>query len=206
MGSCTDDGRLSGAAEAEDHQELVDSLVLPLIFPADTLSSADSSTAEAQTYHLLLCGYSFGSLAVSSCPARPVPPTFAPSRPSARLLTSYLLISYPLSVLWALTFLRSSPFTTSLRRLVQRGDNRILAVHGDRDNFSAVDKLRAWASELDSVKGSQEAWTAIEVEGADHFWRDGRSKIELLEAVRHWVQEGERPAASRAVDGRVATS
>ncbi|KPV77046.1 uncharacterized protein RHOBADRAFT_42259 [Rhodotorula graminis WP1] len=183
-----------GAAEAADFRELVDDLVLPLLFPR---VAAPSSSAT--TYDLLLCGYSFGSLAASSSPP-PAAPTSAPAAAAAAaaasstLRTSYLLLSYPLSVLWALTALHPGPATTALRSLVERGEARVLAVHGTRDDFSGVERLRRWAADFERAapaRGQAEGlWRAVEVEGADHFWRDGESKSEMLEAVRGWVREG----------------
>jgi alpha/beta superfamily hydrolase len=178
--------RHRGSTEADDYRQLVWDLVLPLLFPPETApESPESSSTERE---LLLCGYSFGSLAASACP----PPSLPPSHPHARLTTSYLLISYPLSVLWALTFFRSGPFTTALRETVMRGNERILTVFGDRDQFSGVEKLRKWAGELDELaQGSgNRSWKAIEIEGADHFWLDRAQKIELLETIKAWVRRG----------------
>lgn len=64
-----------------------------------------------------------------------------------------------------------------------------MAIFGDRDQFSAVEKLRKWAGELETVaEGSgNKTWQAVEIEGADHFWLDRAPKIELLETVRAWV-------------------
>lgn len=176
--------RNSGATEAEDYRKLVQDLVLPLLFPPETGSiPSDSPPVERQ---ILLCGYSFGSLAASACP----PPAPPPSHPHAVLTTSYLLISYPLSVLWALTLFRSEPFTTALRNTVKRGNERVMAIFGDKDHFSGVEKLRKWAGELETVAEGNGAktWEAVEIEGADHFWLDRAPKIELLETVRAWVQ------------------
>lgn len=65
------------------------------------------------------------------------------------------------------------------------------AVHGTEDDFSGVEGLRRWAGELEGVaEGRDGVWRAVEVEGADHFWRDRARKSEMLEAVRGWVREG----------------
>ncbi|GAA6054984.1 hypothetical protein JCM3770_000478 [Rhodotorula araucariae] len=181
----------TGAAEAADFRELVDDLVLPLLFPDSEVPAPsrppNTFTPEpAEPFEILLCGYSFGSLAASSCP----PPSPPPSLPHAQLRTSYLLISYPLSVLWALTSLHSGPPTSALHSLVARGENRVLALHGDKDDFSAIDKLRTWVAGLEVASAVKGMWRAVEVEGADHFWRDGRKKREMLETVREWVRGG----------------
>ncbi|GAA5910925.1 hypothetical protein JCM6882_001933 [Rhodosporidiobolus microsporus] len=188
----------TGAAEATDYRELVDQLVLPLLFRDPSAASsaaspvtetpAPSQQPETRTVDLLLCGYSFGSLAASSCPA----PSAPSSHPPVRVRTSYLLLSYPLSVLWALCLFRSSPFTSALQSLVRRGENRVLAVHGDRDQFSGVERLRAWAQGLEKEQGGEEGcFGVVEVEGADHFWQDRGKKRELLEAVKGWLDAGE---------------
>lgn len=65
-------------------------------------------------------------------------------------------------------------------------------MHGDEDNFSGVDRLRRWAGELERAAGAEGAWRAVEVEGADHFWRDRGKKREMLEVVREWVRKGDR--------------
>ncbi|BGP22132.1 hypothetical protein JCM10295v2_001010 [Rhodotorula toruloides] len=174
-----------GATEAVDYRQLVEDLVLPLLFPPET--SSEPSASPSIERKLLLCGYSFGSLAASACPPKQPPP----SHTHVRLTTSYLLISYPLSVLWALTLFHSGPFTTALRETVQRGNERVLAVFGDSDQFSAIEKLRRWAGELDAVAGASgtKTWEAVGIEGADHFWLDRASKIQLLETLRAWIRQ-----------------
>ncbi|GAA5855368.1 hypothetical protein JCM9279_001700 [Rhodotorula babjevae] len=192
-GESTGSTSWTGVAEAADFRELVDDLVLPLLLPPpgapSLLPSPPDDTASSTPYDLLLCGYSFGSLAASSCP----PPAAPPSHPSAALRASYLLLSYPLSVLWALTALHTAAPTSALRSLVAHGEARVLAVHGTEDDFSGVERLRGWAGELERVaamEGRDGAWRAVEVEGADHFWRDRERKREMLEAARSWVREG----------------
>ncbi|GAA5928998.1 hypothetical protein JCM10213_004964 [Rhodosporidiobolus nylandii] len=177
----------TGAAEADDFRHLVDAVVLPLFtasapaVPAPSPASPASTPSTAPQVELLLAGYSFGSLAATSCPP--------PSRRCLSIRTSYLVVSYPLSVLWALTFLQSGRFTAALRDLVRRGGSCVLTVFGDADNFSSVDKLRSWAAGLEKEQGSDSCWTAVEVEGVDHFWREREKKRALLDVVRRWLRE-----------------
>ncbi|KAI5477416.1 alpha/beta hydrolase, N-terminal domain protein [Pseudohyphozyma bogoriensis] len=145
---------LSGIPEAEDYEYLVKTILLPL-----------------EPTQLALIGYSFGSLCASICP----PPTSIPTR--------YVLISYPLSVMWALTAFRSSSFTSGLKERVATND--VLAVFGDEDNFSGVGKLRAWSEGLGE---GTERFKSVEVEGADHFWREREVKMRLLGEVREWLR------------------
>ena len=131
-------------------------------------------TAEPRTVTLLLAGYSYGSLAASTCP----PPS---DTTDVHFETSYLLISYPLSVAWALCALQTSFFTSALR--THSKDHRVLAVYGDQDQFTAVEKFRRWAAEL----GQSESFWSIEVPGADHFWRDQEYKADLLSTICNWL-------------------
>ncbi|BGP13266.1 hypothetical protein JCM10213v2_001185 [Rhodosporidiobolus nylandii] len=83
----------------------------------------------------------------------------------------------------------SGRFTAALRDLVRRGGSCVLTVFGDADNFSSVDKLRSWAAGLEKEQGSDSCWTAVEVEGVDHFWREREKKRALLDVVRRWLRE-----------------
>ncbi|GAA6030090.1 hypothetical protein JCM8097_009250 [Rhodosporidiobolus ruineniae] len=169
----------TGAAEADDYRELVDQVVLPLFSRPSSTSDSSSIEPSSKPLELLLCGYSFGSLAASACPPS--------SDPLIR--TSYLLLSYPLSVLWALCFFRSSPFTSALDTLVRRGENRVLAIYGDKDQFSGVEKLRAWSARLEKEAGDGGRFKVLEIEGADHFWREKEKKRAMLASVEAWLEE-----------------
>lgn len=71
---------------------------------------------------------------------------------------------------------------------------QFLVVWGDRDQFSAKEKLRNWAES--SLKrnrvGGDEVGGRIrteEIVGADHFWVLDGSKERLLEIVKDWLKE-----------------
>ena len=118
---------------------------------------------------LLCVGYSNGCLAASKA--------------VASIRTRHLLISYPQSVLWALTLFRSSSFTLALEQRVERGD--VLLLYGDEDQFTGVGKYRDWAGALEA-RGEGHL-TAKELPG-DHFWRSRTAKDMLLANVIHWVE------------------
>lgn len=155
--------------EASDYQHVAERILLPLI------------TNPSRPTRLLLAGYSAGSLAASRFR---LPNTAASSPLPLSLSISYLLISYPLSVLPFLTLLRSSTFHASLAELA-RSDAPVLAVHGDGDQFTGVARYEAWARRLSEAG---RGWKSIVVEGADHFWRDGAKKGELVAEVRGWLR------------------
>lgn len=152
----------SGIPEASDYEILFSTLLLPLSPP-----------------HVLLAGYSFGALAASIC------------APPAGVRTSYLLLSYPLSVLWALTGFRASPFVRGLEEGVKRGrttGERWLVVWGDEDQFTGVERLREWGGRLREMGGG--GVEVLEVEGADHFWGARGRKRGMMEGVMRWLEEG----------------
>lgn len=101
-----------------------------------------------------------------------------------------------MSVLWALTLFRSSPFDTALRHLISQDEGSdVLAFFGDADQFTAVGKYRAWKDGLEVLGGGggggeagRRKFRGIEVEGADHFWT-GKAKAKLLEEVGKWLEE-----------------
>lgn len=144
---------------------MLQDVLLPAVLP---------TTAEPRTVTLLLAGYSYGSLAASACS----PPS---NTANFHFETSYLLISYPLSVAWALCALQTSSFTSALRN--RSKDCRVLAVYGDQDQFTAVEKFRRWAAEL----GPSESFRSVEIPGADHFWRNRKHKADLLSTICNWI-------------------
>lgn len=154
-------------AEATDYEFILRDILLPAVIQQ---GRGDGPS----TVSLLLAGYSYGCLAASACS----PPEDVGE---VRFETSYLLISYPLSVAWALCALQSSFFVSALRTRTR--DYRVLAVHGDQDQFTAVSKLRRWATELGQESNS---FRCVEFPGADHFWRQRDSKAELLSVIRAW--------------------
>ncbi|GAA5873349.1 hypothetical protein JCM3774_005951 [Rhodotorula dairenensis] len=172
-GSSTGSVSWTGRAEAHDYAFILRDVLLPIVLPPDAAGTP-------QTVSLLLAGYSYGSLAASACP----PPD---KIGDVRFETSYLLISYPLSVAWALCALQTAFFTSALS--TRTLDHRVLAVYGDQDQFTAIAKFRQWATDL----GQQfDLFRSIEIAGADHFWRQRDSKRQLLSTICAWLsRDGE---------------
>ncbi|KZT51383.1 hypothetical protein CALCODRAFT_487963, partial [Calocera cornea HHB12733] len=127
---------------------------------------------------VVLVGYSHGSLITSRQPPLPHTPT------------SHLLISYPLSVSHWLTLFSSRTYTSALLALCHATAGDVLAVYGDRDNFSGVAALDKWAGELRAAAaegGSARVRTEL-VRGADHFW-GGEVGERLAGIVDEWLEE-----------------
>ncbi|KZO91547.1 alpha/beta-hydrolase [Calocera viscosa TUFC12733] len=123
----------------------------------------------------VVLGYSHGSLITSRQPCLPNIPT------------SHLLISYPTSVLHWLTLFSSSTYRAALLHLAQEKGSDVLAVYGDKDNFSGEAALDRWAGELRSAGEGGRVRTE-KVEGADHFW-GGEAGERLAEIVAGWLAE-----------------
>lgn len=147
-----------------------------VLAPLASPSTPDSPGAT----RVLLAGYSAGCLAASMFPSLP-----SPSLEPSQFTFEYLLISYPLSVVLLLTLYRSSAFHAALSALARSGAP-VLALFGDSDQFTAVDKFRAWAAAAQEG-GGHDGWKAVEVEGADHFWREADKRRAMLKAVSNWL-------------------
>ncbi|KAM0751611.1 hypothetical protein T439DRAFT_355518 [Meredithblackwellia eburnea MCA 4105] len=185
-GNSSGSASFSGKPEVEDFQHVLESVLLPM------LPQRPSHLEAPPVHELLLCGYSFGSLAASSCP---------PSKLD-NIRTRYLLISYPLSVMWALTVFRSSSFEDSLASLAKPTPlpnsslgTSVLAIFGDSDQFTGVDNYRQWKAKLEATQEGELAgpasaipFRAIEVGGADHFWRTGGAIRQLLEETKKFLE------------------
>lgn len=147
-----------GISEAEDYSSVV----------------LHHTSQSADVTHVLLCGYSAGSLSAAACPPLPVP-----------CRTRYLLISYPLGVLWALTLFRSGHFTDALRQRIRQSS--VLSIRGTADQFTSDARYKAWERNLGSLADSAGGVSCEVVEGADHFWGDSGKKRQVLMFVDKWL-------------------
>lgn len=129
------------------------------------------------TKESLVCGYSAGSLSASYC------------KPAAGIKTRYILISYPLSALWALTLFRSSPFTSALEAILENEDTPLLSIRGNKDQFTADSKYTQWESSM-REKSKSTLTTFVKVDGADHFWSGKRYVQTMLDKVSEWLDGG----------------
>ncbi|GAA5837433.1 hypothetical protein JCM3766R1_000443 [Sporobolomyces carnicolor] len=165
----------TASTEVRDYEEMLNSVLIPLLLPP-----SHSSTEHARVIELVLCGYSFGSLLASACPI-PV------SSPAASFQTRLLLVSYPLSVMFALTAFNSSRFTKTLEQSVKEHGVRVCTVFGDGDQFTAIGKLEQWSGRLKQLAPRADQTETIKVEGADHFWARGSEKAEALARIKTWL-------------------
>ncbi|GAA6064378.1 hypothetical protein JCM10212_000487 [Sporobolomyces blumeae] len=179
----------TGDSERQDFEVILHKIVLPLasIDLDCPRNGTDDTSTTSPSIDLVLCGYSFGALVASACPPPPPPR----SSPRQAIRTRYLLLSYPLSVLWALTAFRTGPFTLALRDRVSTDRRRVCIAYGTRDQFSSCAKLDAWATALVASAASEDGHGTVDVvrvDGADHFWAKASQKRELVDRVAEWVR------------------
>lgn len=103
-----------------------------------------------------LQGYSYGSLAASLHPVRP-PSLFSPSNlahnphVSPNLRIRHILLSYPVGVLWFLSFFHTRTYEEKLRELVTSPGADVLVLFGEKDQFTKKEKYRAWMETLNAT-------------------------------------------------------
>ncbi|KAK4050576.1 hypothetical protein OIO90_005043 [Microbotryomycetes sp. JL221] len=196
-GESTGSASFSLVPEAEDYTSMLEQVLLPL---------GESQKSESNTsVSLALIGYSAGSVAASvSNPKADAMFSLSPSHSGEHVRIRRVLISYPLSVMWALTLFRSSTFSARLEQLVsapspsvdsvhgsqvgQQADERVLAVHGTSDHFTASAKYGAWSDRLASLAAQSQRWESVTVQNADHFWGDSDCKSQLVNSILEFVE------------------
>ena len=126
-------------------------------------SSSASCVDRLVAHDLTWQGYSAGSMAASLARG-----------PKQMIQQRHVLISYPVSVLWALTVGHTAAFNAGLDALVADNSSDVLEIHGSGDTFTSASKYASWASALQAkATTSGSRFQSIEVPGAGHFWTDG---------------------------------
>src|SRR3954470_1007812 len=98
---------------------------------------------------------------------------------------SYILISLPLSVIWFLTFFRSSVYSTHLKNLLSSPSTKVLLIFGDSDQFTRLSKYRQWIKDNNVLEN--ERWSIVELNGGDHFFANQQMEDYLIDAIQQWV-------------------
>ncbi|EGG12660.1 uncharacterized protein MELLADRAFT_101116 [Melampsora larici-populina 98AG31] len=139
-----------------------------------------SSTGRASWTWVL--GYSHGAL-VASASTPILLPADAP-----RLKTPLLLISYPVSYIWALTSFNASHFEKALQAQLTGSDEELLIIYGDSDQFTSQKAYRKWLDRLKSDISPailQKNHLSTFEAKTDHFWNGSYST--LCQVVREWL-------------------
>jgi hypothetical protein len=98
---------------------------------------------------------------------------------------SYVLISLPLSVIWFLTFFRSSAYQTHLRNLLSSSSTRVLFIFGDSDQFTRVSKYNQWIK--DNKVLENERWNVAKLKDVDHFFAYQQMEVSLIDVIQKWL-------------------
>ncbi|KAI9594059.1 Alpha/Beta hydrolase protein [Syncephalis fuscata] len=132
---------------------------IPLLFPPS---------------RLLICGYSYGAMIAGA-----VDPDAVNNIPF-----TMVLISYPCSVTWFLTFGRSSYFYDALKQWLSRSPTPpILAVCGNQDQFTSTKSYQRWIQSL--TETNADGITLRILPSVDHFWFGHEN--ELLQLIQDWL-------------------
>lgn len=134
----------------------------------------DRATPDTRTPTVHVAGYSAGSIQASS-----VRPTLAGRWSDANV--SYLLLSYPLGVRWALTCLHTSFFAHALDELVARTSDHVSVhvIYCTRDQFTSAERYRAWESHLRTLCPH----CVVDAVDTDHMWSSPRARAVLVELL-----------------------
>ena len=103
---------------------------------------------------------------------------------------SYILISLPLSVIWFLTFFRSSVYSTHLKNLLSSSSTKVLFIFGDSDQFTRVSKYRQWIKDNDVL--GNERWAVSELNGIEwcgSFFSHQQMEDILIDVIQQWVDK-----------------
>ncbi|KAI8098880.1 Alpha/Beta hydrolase protein [Halteromyces radiatus] len=156
-GNSTGKTSWTGLPEQKDYQAVVNYL----------LTNNDIRQDYPTISHLVICGYSYGSMIAASIRESRVP-------------TSYVLISYPLRVIWALSTTKMFYFKSQANQLLQSSSCPVLLIYGDQDQFTGIRAYRSWLSTITSDKVDNRV-----IKDSDHFWMDNENQ--LIDEIHSWL-------------------
>ncbi len=110
--------------------------------------------------------------------------------PSYYSIASIALISPPLTVFWALSFISSKGFYSRLKagltspQVESNGERtKIWMIHGTRDEFTGIRTFRSLAKEPGGAR-----LIVKEVDGAGHFYTSEEEGERLKVALSEWLR------------------
>lgn len=170
------EGRVSWTmrAECDDMQAAVDHAMQLGI--KKMYDRANEAQVHAWVPHVYIAGYSAGSMHASA-----VRPKLEGAWTGAHV--SYLILSYPLGVRWALTCLQTHFFVKCLDELVNlaRTSEHVSldVLYCTRDQFTSTPTYEAWAERMRSL------WPAVSLHSidADHMFSTADAPQTLLDVL-----------------------
>ncbi|KAH9812886.1 Alpha/Beta hydrolase protein [Melampsora americana] len=183
IGGSTGRASWTSLPEVRDFQAILDQLLKPMILRS--ISRSLESRTGLRDWTLLRGGYSHGALVASAST-----PIFL-SADAPKLKTPLLLISYPLSYIWALTSFNASHFEKALQAQLTNSDEDLLIIHGDSDQFTSQKAYRKWLDRLKSglspTSLQKNNLSTFEAPKTDHFWSGSYST--LCQAIDEWLSK-----------------
>ncbi|CAO3654249.1 unnamed protein product [Cunninghamella echinulata] len=119
-------------------------------------------------------GYSYGSMIASTMK-------------ETSIQTYYILISYPLSVVWALSTTKMNYFKSQVKQLIQENLHPVLLIYGDQDQFTSEKSYQSWINIILSDKDHQD-YNNIQykkIDDVDHFWFGNENR--LINDINSWI-------------------
>ncbi|KAG2157998.1 Alpha/Beta hydrolase protein [Suillus bovinus] len=160
VGKSTGWPSLTGKAEGEDLKALVHEVL----------------AEEPKIDSLTIIGYSYGSMIALLHPVL-----------NPKVKTSYILLSYPISLRGLLTMFHTGMYSSALRDILCNPDARLLVIYGDKDELTSKSKYDKWVNTLRQTDGLKAKFDVVPVMDANHFWRSDGARIALQQAVDSWI-------------------
>ncbi|CAG8452548.1 6776_t:CDS:2 [Paraglomus occultum] len=176
------EGRTSwtGAAECDDYRTMVDFLANQGEISGKRILHIPPVS------EIVIVGYSYGSLMATSL-----------SSYTTSVPLSFVIISYPYSVIWFLTFFCTSQYLTCFGDLVA-SDESVLFVYGDSDQFTSVRKYRRLVEDCHLTEKPN--WTVRELDDIDHFWYGTGMETALIDVLKEWLNARETKKTVNTID------
>jgi alpha/beta superfamily hydrolase len=130
------------------------------------MKSRSESTQQPPVKSVILVGYSYGAISISAA-AKHIPDVIAS-----------VLISYPVSMSWALTLGNGKKYLEAYKSAPQHPK---LLLMGSNDNFTSKTAFESFCSGLPDPK------SVVVVAGCDHFWAEFEEN--LMGLVRQWISK-----------------
>ncbi|CAO3648812.1 unnamed protein product [Cunninghamella blakesleeana] len=157
-GSGKSSGRTSwtGIPEQNDYQSVIN-----YFLNRNNNKTNDDDYTYPTISHLFICGYSYGSMIAAAMKETSIP-------------TYYIIISYPLSVLWALSTIKMNYFKSQINQLMKDNQYHTLIIFGDHDQFTSEKSYQNWLNTITPAISTDDHHKLQykKIEGVDHFWFD----------------------------------
>lgn len=139
------------------------------------VNSKSKSLSDSRSLTVSDQGYSHGALITSLHPVLPPP-----------VITSHILLSYPLGPRGLLTCFRTQTYAKTLKELLRNPLANVLVLYGTEDEFTSETSYDAWAQGLMKDSGGSCQLKVEKMQGGTHFWRGNAARL-MGRAIEEWL-------------------